>query len=81
MERPPIMDMKRFTLVGSARVQRVCANDDINLYQWVSHKKTIYLQTLCPFLGTLEGEKIIYIYLELAYKDKFSIDYKLIMLI
>ena len=58
----------------------------INLYLWVICSNTIYLLAPNPFLQTLEGDKIIYIYLKetnslvpkLAYKDKFNIGYKLV---
>ena len=64
---PPMVDLMRYTLVGSIRVHRVLIEDlSIGLYQWVNCGKIFYLQTLNPFLDTLEGVKTIYIYLEKA---------------
>ena len=84
---PPMVDLMRYTLVGSTRVHRVLIEDlTIGLYQWVKHGKMFYLQTLNPFLDTLEGVKTIYIYLkeanslvpEVVYKDKYNMEYKLV---
>ena len=82
-----MVDSSRYTLVGSTRLHQVLVEDlTIGLYQWVNQGKMFYLQTLNPFLDTLEGVKIIYIYLEEAnslvlevvYKDKYNMEYKLV---
>ena len=84
---PPMVDLMRYTLVGSTRVHRVLVEDlSIGIYQWVNRGKIFYLQTLNPFLDTLEGVKTIYIYLEetnslvpkVVYKDKYNMEYKLV---
>ena len=86
-EGQPMVDSSRYTLVGSTRLHQVLVEDlTIGLYQWVNQGKMFYLQTLNPFLDTLEGVKIIYIYLEEAnslvlevvYKDKYNMEYKLV---
>ena len=82
-EGPPMVDSSRYKLVGSTRVHRVLVEDlTIGLYEWVSLGKMFYLQTLNPFLDTLEGVKTIYIYLkeakslvlEVVYKDKYNME-------
>ena len=83
---PPMVDLMRYTLVGSTRIHRVLIEDlTIGLYQWVNCGKIFYLETLNPFLDTLEGAKTMYIYLEeanslvpkIVYKDKYNMEYKL----
>ena len=82
-----MVDLMRYTLVGSTRVHRVLIEVlTIGLYQWVNCGKIFYLQTLNPFLDTLEGVKTIYIYLQEAnslvpkvvYKDQYNMEYKLV---
>ena len=82
-----MVDSSRYTLVGSSRVHKLLVEDlTLGLYQWVSQGKMFYLQTLNPFLDTLEGVRTIYIYLEEAnslvpevvYKYKYNMEYKLV---
>ena len=41
---PPMVDLMRYTLVGSTRVHRVLIEDlTIGLYQWVNRSKIFYL--------------------------------------
>ena len=86
-EGPPMVNSSRYTLVGSTRVHRVLIEDlTIGLYQWVNCGKMFYLPTLNLFLDLFEGVKTIYIYLEetkslileVVYKDKYSMEYKLV---
>ena len=87
-EKPPQVDPAHFRLVNSVRVSRLHTdNPTIGLYQWAHINETLYLQTLNPNVDTLDSEKTIYLFLnqkgalipEVVYKDRYNVDYKLVM--